>query len=146
MLFAVWGLLTALVLAHMPVGQPALRQAARLSARCALLGAPIMVLLFVLFPRIGPLWGVPQDGLAKTGLSNSMQMGRFAELALDDSIALRIRFPDGAGPRPRRCTFAARCCRASTAASGRRVRQAVSRRARSRSPSCAFAVRPWPTR
>ena len=63
MLVSVWGLLTALVLAHMPVGQPSLRQAATLSARTALLGAPIMVLLFVLFPRVGPLWGVPQDGI-----------------------------------------------------------------------------------
>ena len=105
MLVAVWGLLTALVLAHMPVGQPALRQAASLSARCALLGAPVMVLLFVLFPRIGPLWGVPQDGLAKTGLSNSMQMGGIAELAADDSIALRIRFPNGTRPAPEALYF-----------------------------------------
>ncbi len=105
MLVAVWGLLTALVLAHMPVGQPALRQAPGLSARCALLGTPVMVLLFLLFPRIGPLWGVPQDGLAKTGLSNSMQMGRFAELAIDDSIALRLRFPGGARPAPEALYF-----------------------------------------
>jgi len=105
MLVAVWGLLTALVLAHMPVGQPALRQAAGLAARCALLGAPLMVLLFVLFPRIGPLWGVPQDGLAKTGLSNSMQMGAFAELAIDDSVALRLRFAGGARPPPEALYF-----------------------------------------
>ena len=45
-LVAVWGLLTALVLAHMPVGQPALARAARLAARFALLGAPVMVMLF----------------------------------------------------------------------------------------------------
>ena len=100
MIVAVWGLLTALVLAHMPVGQPALRQAAALSARCALLGAPVMVLLFVLFPRLGPLWGVPQDGLAKTGLSNTMQMGSLAELAADDSVALRLRFAGGVAPTP----------------------------------------------
>lgn len=101
MLVSVWGLLTALVLAHMPVGQPALRQAAALSARCALLGAPIMVLLFVLFPRIGPLWGVPQDGGARTGLSNSMEMGSIATLANDDSVALRVRFLNGdAAPEP----------------------------------------------
>ena len=91
MLVSVWGLLTALVLAHLPVGQPSLRQAGSLAARTALLGAPIMMLLFVLFPRIGPLWGVPQDG-AKTGLSNSMRMGSVAEVAQDDSIAMRIRF------------------------------------------------------
>ncbi len=99
MLVSVWGLLTALVLAHMPVGQPSLRQAGALSARTALLGAPIMALMFVLFPRIGPLWGVPQDGISKTGLSNSMELGTVAEVAQDDSIALRLRF-DGPPPPP----------------------------------------------
>ena len=97
MLVSVWGLMTALVLAHMPVGRPPLRQAAGFAARSALWGTPVMVLLFVLFPRLGPLWGVPQDGLARTGLSNSMQMGSIAELALDDSVALRLRF---SGPTP----------------------------------------------
>ncbi|MES2102091.1 MAG: DUF3488 and transglutaminase-like domain-containing protein [Pseudomonadota bacterium] len=105
MLVSVWGLLTALVLAHMPVGQPSLRQAARLSARTALFGAPIMALLFVLFPRIGPLWGVPQDGMAKTGLSNSMRMGSVAEIAADDSVALRLRFFDGTPPAPQAMYF-----------------------------------------
>ncbi len=104
MLVAVWGLLTALVLAHMPVGQPALRHAASLAARCALLGTPVMVLLFVLFPRIGPLWGVPNDGLSTTGLSMSMQMGSIAELVADDSVALRIRFA-GAAPPPEALYF-----------------------------------------
>jgi transglutaminase-like putative cysteine protease len=98
MLVSVWGLLTALVLAHMPVGQPSLRQAATLAARTAVLGAPIMLLLFVLFPRIGPLWGVPQDGISTTGLSNSMKLGSVAELALDDGIALRLKFEGDAPP------------------------------------------------
>lgn len=104
MLVSVWGLLTALVLAHMPVGQPSLRQAAALSARTALLGAPIMALLFVLFPRIGPLWGVPQDGISRTGLSNSMKLGSVAEVAQDDAIAMRIRF-DGRPPPPEAMYF-----------------------------------------
>jgi transglutaminase-like putative cysteine protease len=99
MLVSVWGLMTALVLAHMPVGQPSLRQASFLAARTALLGAPIMALLFVLFPRIGPLWGVPQDGISTTGLSNSMKLGSVAEVAQDDAIALRMRF-DGTPPPP----------------------------------------------
>jgi protein-glutamine gamma-glutamyltransferase len=104
MLISVWGLLTALVLAHMPVGQPSLRQAGRLALRTALLGAPIMALMFVLFPRVGPLWGVPQDGLASTGLSNSMRMGSVSKVALDDSIALRLRF-EGAPPPPETLYF-----------------------------------------
>ena len=99
MLISVWGLLTALVLAHMPVGQPSLPKAGALAARTALLGAPIMVLMFVLFPRIGPLWGVPQDGISTTGLSDSMKRGSVTALALDDSIALRLRF-DGPPPAP----------------------------------------------
>lgn len=104
MLGAVWGLLTALVLAHMPVGQPSLRIASSLAMRTALLGAPVMVLLFVLFPRIGPLWGVPQDGISSTGLSNSMKMGSVAEVATDDSVALRVRF-EGTVPPPEAMYF-----------------------------------------
>lgn len=99
MLVSVWGLMTALVLAHMPVGKPALRQAGGLALRTALWGAPIMVLLFFLFPRIGPLWGVPSDGLSKTGLSATMRMGSVAEIAQDDSVAMRLRF-DGPLPAP----------------------------------------------
>lgn len=93
MVVAVWGLLTALVMAHMPVGQPSLRQAAGLAAGLCGLGAPIMVALFLLFPRIAPLWGVPGDGLdARTGLSNRLSLGSVAELALDDSVAMSLRF------------------------------------------------------
>ena len=101
MLVSVWGLLTALVLAHMPVGQPALRHAGAQALRTALFGAPLMLLLFVLFPRIGPLWGMPQEMIGKTGLSGTMQLGAMAEIANDDSIALRVRFLDGArAPEP----------------------------------------------
>ena len=98
MLISIWGLLTALVLAHMPVGQPSLRQASGLAARTALLGAPVMALLFVLFPRIGPLWGVPQDGVSTMGLSNVMRMGSMTEVARDESVAMRIRFEGRAPP------------------------------------------------
>jgi protein-glutamine gamma-glutamyltransferase len=104
MLLSVWGLLTALVLAHMPVGKPSLRQAGSVAARAALLGAPLMVALFLLFPRIGPLWGVPQDAAGKTGLSGSMRMGAMAEIANDDEIALRIRFA-GRVPPPEAMYF-----------------------------------------
>ncbi len=92
MLLSVWGLLAALVLAHMPVGRPSLARAGALAARAALLGAPLMVLLFLLFPRLSPLWGMPSDASGRTGLSGSMRLGGVAEVANDDSIALRVRF------------------------------------------------------
>jgi protein-glutamine gamma-glutamyltransferase len=96
-LVALLGLLTAVVNAHMPVGRPSLAQAARIAGGMALLGAPIMLALFLLFPRMAPLWGVPNDGMGTSGLSEEMRVGDIAELALDDSIALRVRF-DGRPP------------------------------------------------
>ena len=99
LLLAVWGLLTALVLAHMPVGRPSLWRAGALAARTAALGVPVMVVMFVLFPRIGPLWGLPQDAAGRTGLSGSLRLGGVASIAEDDSIALRVRF-EGAQPNP----------------------------------------------
>ena len=93
MLIALLGLLTALVNAHMPVGRPPLLQAARTATGMALLGAPVMVLLFVLFPRVAPFWGLPSDGMSgRSGLSDQMTVGTIANLALDESVAMRIRF------------------------------------------------------
>ncbi|MBA4261293.1 MAG: DUF3488 domain-containing protein [Comamonadaceae bacterium] len=104
-LLALLGLLTALVNAHMPVGRPPLAQAARIAVGMAALGAPIMLVLFLLFPRMAPLWGLPSDALTgRTGLSNSMQVGQIARLVLDDGIAMRIRF-EGAAPPQRELYF-----------------------------------------
>ena len=106
MLVALLGLLTALVNAHMPVENKApLREAARIAGSMALLGAPIMAVLFVLFPRMAPLWGVPSDAMAgRSGLSNQMQVGTMASLALDDGIAMRVKF-DGPPPPQRDLYF-----------------------------------------
>jgi transglutaminase-like putative cysteine protease len=98
MLVALLGLLTALVNAHMPVGKPPLSQALRTAGWMTLLGAPVMAVMFVLFPRLGPLWGTPSDAMSgRSGLSNNMLVGNIATLALDDSIAMRVKF-DGAAP------------------------------------------------
>ncbi|WHZ11072.1 MAG: transglutaminase-like enzyme [Burkholderiaceae bacterium] len=100
MLIGLLGLLTALVNAHMPVGRPPLVHAARTAGWMALLGAPVMAALFMLFPRLAPLWGIPDDAMSgRSGLSSTMEVGAIASLALDDSIAMRIRF-DGPVPAP----------------------------------------------
>ena len=101
MLLALLGLLTALVNAHLPVGRPPLAQSLRTAGTMALLGAPVMAALFIFFPRMAPLWGLPTDpNAARSGLSNEMRVGNMAELALDDAVALRVRFlsPDGQPP------------------------------------------------
>ena len=97
-LLALLGLLTALVNAHMPVGRPPLRRSAGIAAGMAALGLPVMVVLFLLFPRMAPLWGVPgEDPRGRSGLSEEMRVGEIAELVLNDEIAFRIRF-DGEVP------------------------------------------------
>jgi protein-glutamine gamma-glutamyltransferase len=98
MLLALMGLLTALVNAHMQVGKPPLLDSAKVAGKLVLFGAPIMAVLFVLFPRLAPLWGIPSDGLVgRSGLSDSMQVGTIASLALNDTIALRVKF-EGTAP------------------------------------------------
>ncbi|MGM9425426.1 DUF3488 and transglutaminase-like domain-containing protein [Hydrogenophaga sp. MI9] len=104
-LIALLGLLTAVVNAHMPVGRPPLLQMVGIAARMAALGAPIMFVAFMLFPRLSPLWGMPGDSTeSRMGLSGNMRVGQLAELALDDRIALRVRF-DGSPPPQRELYF-----------------------------------------
>ncbi len=93
MLVALLGLLTALVNAHLTVGKPPIAQAGKIAGKMVLLGAPIMAVLFVLFPRLAPLWGTPTDAMTgRSGLSQTMQVGTIAKLALDESVAMRIKF------------------------------------------------------
>lgn len=99
MLVALLGLLTALINAHRPVGQPGLRESALLACRMALLGAPVMLALFLLFPRFAPLWGLPSDALTgRSGLSGTLKVGAIAELVLDDRVAMRVRFENAQPP------------------------------------------------
>ena len=56
-------------------------------------GLPIAFALFLLFPRLAsPLWGLPADRVASTGLSDRMSPGSISELALNDAIAFRVDF------------------------------------------------------
>lgn len=56
--------------------------------------APLMLVLFLLFPRVnGPLWGMPQATAgAMTGLSDSMSPGTMSALGLSDAVAFRVEF------------------------------------------------------
>jgi len=64
--------------------------------------APVMLILFFLFPRVqGPLWGLPQDAYSGvTGLSDSMSPGLISRLSQSDAIAFRVKFQEDAPPRP----------------------------------------------
>ena len=55
---------------------------------------PLMVALFLLFPRVpGPLWGLPQDAFSGvSGLSDTMTPGSLSRLTLSDAVAFRVTF------------------------------------------------------
>jgi hypothetical protein len=70
------------------------------SGRMLVQALPIMLVLFVLFPRVpGPFWALPAATQATTGLSDSMAPGDITELSLSSDVAFRVRF-EGAAPPP----------------------------------------------
>ncbi len=80
------------------------RQHLRTAAVLVAQAAPMMLVLFVLFPRIpGPLWGMPKDAFtAHTGLSDTLSPGNIARLSDDDAVAFRVRFNGGPPPPAQR--------------------------------------------
>ena len=66
--------------------------------RLFLIALPFAAAMFFLFPRIQPLWGIPQQGGGKTGLPETMDMGDISSLAQSNEIAFRVRFTGGATP------------------------------------------------
>lgn len=60
---------------------------------------PVMLVLFLLFPRIsGPLWGLPRDAHAgHIGISNRMEPGSISQLSQTGEVAFRVEFD---GPLP----------------------------------------------
>jgi transglutaminase-like putative cysteine protease len=75
---------------------PPLKRRVGMSVFILSLAAPLMLVLFILFPRIqGPLWGLPSDAnSARSGLSDTMSPGNISQLAQSDNIAFRIKFID----------------------------------------------------
>ncbi|MGB1141158.1 MAG: transglutaminase TgpA family protein, partial [Halioglobus sp.] len=54
---------------------------------------PLMIVLFFLFPRFGPLWTVPiKSHSAKTGMSDFMKPGDVARLSRTGGVAFRVKF------------------------------------------------------
>jgi len=70
------------------------RRALKQSAALLLQSIPVMLILFLLFPRIqGPLWKLPGDGeMARTGMSDSMSPGSISKLSLSNEVAFRVKF------------------------------------------------------
>lgn len=72
----------------------------RLAASLLLQALPLMLALFLLFPRLGPLWSVPMPGERnRTGLAESMTPGDIAELGQSAEPVFRASFDGPIPPR-----------------------------------------------
>jgi protein-glutamine gamma-glutamyltransferase len=66
----------------------------QLAGKLLMQAVPVMLILFVLFPRIpGPLWGLSQDALnSMTGLGDRLAFGNMSKLTQNSAIAFRVQF------------------------------------------------------
>lgn len=58
---------------------------------------PLAALLFLVFPRLPPLWLMPQMTRAQTGLSDEVSFGEIGRLTRSAALAFRVKF-DGTPP------------------------------------------------
>ncbi|MDD5300944.1 MAG: DUF3488 and transglutaminase-like domain-containing protein [Gallionella sp.] len=80
---------------HLHAPNIALKPRLRTAAILLLQAIPLTLILFVLFPRIqGPLWGLPQDAFASSGLDDKMAPGSLSRLSLSDAVAFRVNYAD----------------------------------------------------
>lgn len=101
-----WALLAAgmstAALVHLtqPTGLD-LPQRLRLAGAMLAKAVPLMIVVYLLFPRIsGTLWGLPADAHSGlTGMPDTMQPGSIRSLSESSEVAFRVDF-DGAPPRP----------------------------------------------
>ncbi len=65
-----------------------------LASSLLLQAIPLMLILFVLFPRIsGPLWSLPEDkSNAIIGLNDQMNIGEITHIAESEEVAFRVKF------------------------------------------------------
>ena len=98
MVGAIWLLVTTLITLNRN-DEPRPLELARAGGVIMLQSVPLMLVLFLLVPRVqGPLWGMPKDASAGvSGLSEDMSPGSIGSLALSDGIAFRAEFD---GPIP----------------------------------------------
>ncbi len=82
-----------------PIGSPFGRLGSTEVLTLMSLALPVTLALWMLFPRLAtPLWGITESDNGRSGLSNTMTPASIAELLVDDTPVMRIRFDNGARP------------------------------------------------
>ncbi len=93
MLICVWVFVATLIGFNRIGTEATVRERVVPSAWLLLQAVPMMFVLFFLFPRIsGPLWTMPQENRAISGLGDNMSPGDISKLSLSDEVAFRVDF------------------------------------------------------
>lgn len=99
-LFNVIVITTALVALHRPEEHQFSWRPLRLATVMVMQAMPLMLVLFFLFPRIGPLWTIPlKSQSGKTGMSDFMKPGDVSRLSQSTEVAFRVQFEGEVPPR-----------------------------------------------
>jgi transglutaminase-like putative cysteine protease len=88
---SVWITTGVLIHVNHPTGR--IRPQMALASRLLLVAIPLMILLFLLFPRLsGSFWGAPWSGVGRSGFSSILRIGDVSRLALVDEPAFSVSF------------------------------------------------------
>ena len=99
-LVPVLALLATLIALHQSPAQVRAGDALRLAGSLLTQALPLMLVLFVVFPRMGPLWALPSSNKeGVTGLSEVMSPADIAELSRSSELVFRARFDGPVPPR-----------------------------------------------
>ncbi|WP_042010700.1 transglutaminase TgpA family protein [Aeromonas fluvialis] len=94
MAMTLWLAVTTLVAAIAPEQKRPWRSA----GGALLLALPLLITLFLLLPRLPPLWQMPTTSRALSGLSEEVAPGDISELVNASELAFRVTFSDGPPP------------------------------------------------
>lgn len=99
LLAALYGIISLVVLtatlfaSHQSLEQHRFWRTLRLTSVLMLQAVPLMLILFIVVPRIGPLWAVPSNSAgAQTGMSDSMAPGDISDLMRSEELVFRVTF------------------------------------------------------
>ena len=96
MMFVIIIMTTGLIVFNDTEQQLTLPERFKLSTTLLIQSIPILLVLFILFPRVnGPLWGIPKDAFTGiTGIDDQMSPGTISKLIQSREVAFRVTFEE----------------------------------------------------
>lgn len=101
MLFTIVILVMSMIVTNQQQAPLGIKKRFTMATIMVLQGLPLMLVMFVLFPRIpGPIWHIPDDTtIARTGLSDTLSPGNISRLIQSNEVAFRVNFKQQAPAR-----------------------------------------------